>query len=127
MHTLTNWGRERRIHQTLVALSHQRVVSIHQPGNTWIMERAVSEHNPGVAEALRTCHLRGWVEMVSEGIPQVQWSPGPLEANPIMRAPIYRLTDAGWAQIRRTHTWVVATYWLALLSFLASLAALNVK
>lgn len=121
MHILTNWRRERRIHRTLVALSHQRVVSIHQPGDTWVMERAVTEHDPGVAEALRTCHLRGWVEMVSDAIPQVQWSPGPVEANPIMRAPIYRLTEAGWAQIRRTHAWVIATLLVALVTLIATI------
>ena len=37
-----------------------------------MVERAPSEANEGVAEALRTCHLRGWVEIVADAVPQAQ-------------------------------------------------------
>jgi hypothetical protein len=119
---LVGWRRERQIRRTLKTLSQQPVVRIFQPGDVWVMERAISEDDEGVAEALRTCHLRGWVEMVQDAIPQARFETDPQSLAPTRRAPLYRLTDAGWAQIRRTHAWVIATFVVALVTLIATIA-----
>jgi len=124
---LTAWRRERFIRKTLRRLAAQRVGLILQPGDVWVIERAVSEAEEKVAEALRTCHLRGWVEVVSDAVPQAQLGPTgelPNESSPRGRAPVYRLTDAGWNQIRRTHMWVILTFAVALASLIATILTL---
>jgi hypothetical protein len=120
---LTEWRREREIRKTLKALTRQRVVRILQPGIAWIIERAVTEGNEGVADSLRTCHLRGRVEIVSDAVPNLSYVPGArgLELTPARTAPMYRLTDAGWTQIRRTHAWVIATFVVALAFLFAAM------
>ena len=121
---LTGWRHERQIRAALKALARQRVAAILQPGNAWVLEYPASEAEPGVAEALRTCHLRGWVEVVHDGVPQMQWEGGNQPPRDAGVAPLYRLTEAGWAQIRRTHAWVIATFFVALASLVAALALL---
>jgi len=34
------------------------------------------------------------------------------------------LTEAGWAQLRRTHEWLIATFLVSLLGTIAAVAAL---
>lgn len=121
------WRRECFIRKTLKRLGRQRVLEILQPGNVWVVERAVTEAEKHVAEALRTCHLRGWVEVVSDAVPQAQLGPGgqlPRVDSPHGVAPIYRLTGEGWNEIRRTHTWVLLTFAAALASLIATLIGL---
>jgi hypothetical protein len=122
---LTHWRRERFIRKTLMALAKQRVALILQPGNVWVTEYAPSESVEQVAEALRTCDLRGWAEVVSNAVPQAQLKPGgKLPASLAGVAPVYRLTEAGWAQVRRTHQWLVATFIASLIAAIAAVATL---
>jgi len=111
---LEHWRRERQIRGTLRAISRQRVALILQPGNVWVVERAPSEGAEGVAEALRTCHLRGWVDVLSQAVPSACLrTDGSLPARPEGVAPVYRVTEAGWHQLRRTYTWVLLTFVVA--------------
>lgn len=121
---LTNWKRERFIEKVLKKLSQQRVISILQPGNVWVIEKCVSEEVEGNKEALRTCHLRGWVEILENSIPSSELNsdgslPDRFEIQNYM--PVYRLTEAGWNQVNRTHSWVTATCIIALLTLLISI------
>lgn len=98
----TEWQRERHIRRTLRALARQRVAMVLQPGNVFVVERAIPNDEDSLA-ALRTGHMRGWVEpMFDEAIPQGRV---PLPGMPItfdQARPVYRLTDSGWAVIRRS-------------------------
>ena len=71
-----------------------------QPGNVWVVEKAVSEgESEKVAAALRTCNLRGWVEIHTDVVPHGDLTPdGKLpEDFPFSGvAPTYKLTEAGW-------------------------------
>lgn len=109
---LTDLYRERQIRRTLKRLSRQRVVERLEPGSVWLIERAVSENEPGVAAHLRTCHLRGWVEVV-EYAPHGAVTAGFDIEYPQDVAPVYRLTEAGWAALKRTHEWVIRTFIVA--------------
>ncbi len=119
-----NWKRERMIKATLARLAKQRVALILQPGNCRVIERAVSEEDdPCVATALRTAQLREWVAVEMNAVPTGKLAPdGSLpNGTPITgSAPVYRLTEAGWAVINNTHTWVVATFVVASVTLLAT-------
>lgn len=110
--------REFSIYRTLKAVSKQRVALILQPGNVWVIERAIPDDE--VTEAnLRTCHLRGWVEPIENAIPKGQLAEdGGLSEGSIFnkQGPLYRLTDAGWNAIHRAHV-------IALLGVIVSLLA----
>lgn len=49
---------------------------------------------------------------------------GQLPNSPEDVKPIYRLTEAGWAQLRRTHEWLIATFLVSLVGTFAGLVAL---
>ena len=80
--------------------------------------------------ALRTCHLRGWVEPVSDdAIPtglaeNLQTGRGPLFDKTQL---IYRLTDSGWNVIHDNHSWVVATFIVAAAALIASILRVVVQ
>ena len=61
--------RERFIRKVLRSISKQRVGTILQPGNVFGIEKCPAPE-PGLDEALRTCHIRGWVEPISNAIPK---------------------------------------------------------
>jgi len=112
---LSEWKRERFIRQTLVRLSRQRVGLVLQPGNVWVVENAVGSGG-AVDEALRTCHLRGWVEPLADAVPSGKLTEeGELPEGDIFDkvGTVYRLTEAGWHVIRQTHYWVMATFIVA--------------
>jgi hypothetical protein len=122
---LTNWRRERIIHRTLRSLARQQVAKILQPGDVWVVERPVSEENPDVAAALRTCHMRGWVEVVDEAVPRASLTmEGALPQGLSRTAPVYRLTEGGWNVINRIYTWVIAAVVLSFASFVASIVGI---
>jgi hypothetical protein len=127
---LTNWRRERFIRGVLRKLSRQRVGLILQPGNVWVVERAVGGEK-GVEEALRTCHMRGWTEPLTDSIPKGALTPeGTLPPPDKLfsgHGPIYRLTDAGWNVIHRTHEWVVVTCIASLIALFATVFGLAVS
>jgi len=125
---LDEWRRERFIRKTLRRLSQQRVVKILQPDNVWVMEKAVSEdEGERVIAALRTCNLRGWVEVLSNAVPHDKLTPeGKLPAGFPMSgvAPLYRLTEAGWSVIHRSHEWVVATFVIVAITLIATILSI---
>jgi hypothetical protein len=109
------------IYQTLKALSKQRVGLILQPGNVWVIERAVPDDEKTEAN-LRTCYLRGWVEPIENAIPKGRLTvDGKLPEGSLFSniGPLYRLTDSGWNAIHRTHE-------MAFLGVSASLIAVGV-
>jgi len=112
------WHRERFIRKTLRRLSQQRVVGIRQPDNILEgeglrIEKAVSEgEGDKVVAALRTCSLRGWVEVYTDAVPLLGV------------APVYKLTSAGWNVIHRSHEWVVATFVIVAITLIATILSI---
>lgn len=99
--TRYNW----RIHRLLRRLAKQRVGRVLQPGNVWIIEYAV-EDTEATDDLLKTCFMRGWVELMQDSIPKGRLNPdGSLPAGPIFdsHGPTWKLTDSGWAAIQRRH------------------------
>jgi hypothetical protein len=120
--------RERFILKTLRKLTKQRVGLVLQSGDTWVVEFAISQDDEGVAEALRTCHLRGWVEILRHG-PHAQLEVDSAGNQQLPRAwagtaPIYRLTDSGWNQVRGVHSWLVLTAIVAVATLCVTVVAL---
>jgi hypothetical protein len=113
---------ERTIRRTLRALSRQRVRMILQPGYVFVIDNALDPH-PDAEAALKTCWLRGWVELVDNAIPSGRVTPeGAISDPPFTGStPMYRITDSGWSVIRRSHTWTVVAVWMAFLSVCAGL------
>ena len=119
--------REYSIYRTLKALSKQRVALILQPGNVWVIEKAIPDSETK-EENLRTCHLRGWVEPIVNAIPKGKLAPdGSLPSGDIFteQTPLYRLTDSGWNAIHRTH--VIALLGIILSLIAAGVAVLSLK
>jgi len=101
----TTFKRERRICQVLKSLVGQRVVSLLQPGNVWVIENA--PYIPGKDEAISTCLMRGWVEVLQNAVPKGQLGTDclPERIDPFKeQGMIYRITGSDWAVINRTHT-----------------------
>ena len=122
------WRRERFIRKTLRRLSQQRVALILQPGNVLVVEKAVMvDEDEGVMAALQTCNLRGWVEVLSNAVPHGKLTPeGKLPAGFPMSGvtPLYRLTEAGWSVIHRSHEWVVATFVIVAITLIATILSI---
>ena len=117
---LTAFKRERRIRRVLRSLAGQRVVAVLQPGSVWLIENAPDL--PGKEEAITTCLMRGWVEVLQDAVPKGQLGADGLpDRNEPFKGhgTIYRITDSGWAVINRTHTWVMATFAVSLLALVA--------
>lgn len=120
-----DWRRERAVRRVLSALARQRVVII-APGAPWVIERAVPDFD-GAEEALRTCELRGWAEIVHADIPHKHLSTEdlmhPTGENLAFNetADIFRLTEAGWAAVNRTHAWLLATFTITTASLVAAI------
>ncbi len=122
-----DWKRERFIRKTLRKLSGQRVGLILQPGNIWVIEKSVPREDK-VDEALRTCHLRGWVEPIVNAIPQGSLTQdGNIPESMSDIGPVYRLTEAGWSAIKRTHDWVVVTCLIAFAALVGTIISLIIK
>ena len=103
--------REWFVRRTLRRMARQRVVTVLQPGNVWVIEGAPAVADRRVVAAQRTCHMRGWVEGLSSAVPQGELGPrGELPTTGLANvAPVYRLTEAGWNAVHRIHGWVVFT------------------
>lgn len=112
-----------RIHRLLRRLAKQRVSTILQPGNVWVIEDAVpnSEENSAL---LCTCLLRGWVEILHDSVPtgslnsDGSFPPGELFKN---EEPIWRLTDSGWAVIYRSHLLAILGIFLSILGLIITI------
>jgi len=98
-------NREYSIYKTLKLLSRQRVGMVLQPGNFWVIEKAMpaTEINE---ENIQTCLMRGWVEVLHESVPTQQLPPdGELrKASAASGQHVYRLTEGGWNAIHRTRS-----------------------
>jgi len=126
---LTDWRRERFIRTILRKLSHQRVATLLQPDNVWVIEKAVMSGGD-LEGALRTCHMRGWVEPLADSVPIGALTPdGRLPVGKLFsgHGPIYRLTEAGWNVIHRTHEWVVVTCVASIIALFATIVGLVVR
>lgn len=121
--------RERQVRRALKAVARQRVAIIFQPGNVQVIERAA----PSVEWfelGVRTCHIRGWVEVLHENLPT-----GALRftgSNPQFPAEMasknhYRLTEGGWAVLNRSHGWLVATFLVSAVGLVVAVASLVVS
>lgn len=102
-----------------------RVVGILQPGNMWVIEKAVSDENEEIAAALRTCTIRGWTDTLSNAVPRgkIEKTENGLQipANFSGIAPMYKLTEAGWNVIHNSHRWVIATFLIVLITLIATI------
>ena len=112
---------ELRIRSALKALARQRVAMIAQPDNVWVLEN-VPTIDPHFGVSIRTCILRGWVSEQQEIPSGVLDSNGYLPTGPMstLKPPFYRLTEAGWLVIHRSHAWVVSTFFVGLATLLIS-------
>lgn len=118
-----DFQREHRIRGVLRALARQRVAVLLQPGDVWVIEKAPKRFH-GFEEALRTCHLRGWVDPIANAVPTGSLTPdGRLpEGPPFTAKPVYRLTASGWSVLNRTQAWVFATLIIAAATLFATIA-----
>jgi hypothetical protein len=120
--TFVGFKRERNIRRVLRSLAGQRVVLVLKPGNVWVIENSPS-NLPDQEEAISTCLIRGWIEVLHEAIPQGQLTAAGL---PDLDKPfkgggtIYRVTDSGWSVINRTQSWLLATFAMSLLALVAT-------
>ena len=116
------WREERTIRAVLRTLARQRVATILQPGNVWVVVYA-PQHSDHIDAALRTCHLRGWVEPIENAVPTGELKPDGSLSDPPFRQmnPVYRLTEAGWHVINRTHRWIAATVVIAAVTLLMTI------
>lgn len=125
MLSYTNYKREKNIRKVLKSLTKQRISMI-LPNNIWVIENV--SKLPFKEEALKTCLIRGWVEIIEEAVPS-----GDLSLDHHIKSqqtfshhePIYRITDAGWAIVNRTHSWIIGTFFISLLAVTASLIQLH--
>lgn len=122
---LKNMNSETDIRRVLKRLSGQRVALVLQPGNVWVVDRAV-EDNEQTAAALKTAYMRGWVEPIENAVPQNRLRPdGTLPPGPLFQrsGPLWRLTEGGWAIVNRSHGWALFAIIVSVLSFSVSVAS----
>jgi len=118
----TDLKREWIIRRALKKLSRQRVVGIMQPGNVWVIEKALMT-NEKTEPALRTCFMRGWIDILEDRVLHGAPLPDGTVAKPWFQtvAPTWKLTDSGWAAIQRTHEWELIGILIATLSLYLAL------
>ena len=107
--SLVDIKRELRIRKVLRRLAKQRVSLVFQPGNVWVIEKAVQD-NEETDAALKTCYMRGWVEPLENSVPKGKLKgDGSLPEGALFESagPIWKLTDSGWAAINRAHEWTL--------------------
>jgi len=117
-----SYRREWQIRRTLKRASKQRVALVLQPGNVWVIENAL-EHTEETDAALKTCYMRGWVEILENSVPTGQLTKeGNLPQGQLSNSssPIWKLTDSGWAAINRVHEWTLIGIFLAAISILVA-------
>lgn len=117
-----DWRRERQVRQVLRGIARQRVALVTQPGNLWVIERAL-QRNDDVEAALATCVMRGWVETLFDDLPtNTLTSDGRIRPGPLFTRTEnhFKLTEGGWAVINRAHLWTMVGVLLAGLSLIAT-------
>lgn len=121
---------EKLIRKTLKRLAGQRIAMVLQPGNVWVIERAVEDDDEDVDAALKTAYMRGWAEPIKNAVAKGNLGPGGQlpPGNLFDRVgALWRLTDAGWAVINRTQGWTLFAILIAALSFAVSVGSLVVS
>lgn len=121
---LTELNRERVIRRTLRKLARQRVVVVLKPGDVWVIERAVGD-TADTDAALKTCHMRGWIEPLENAVPQGKLTPdGRLPTNFRFESigTLYKLTSAGWSVIYRSYQLALVALLISAISLLVSVA-----
>jgi hypothetical protein len=117
---------DRTVDRTLRKLAKQRVHLVLQPGDYWVIDRAIPEDGDTHA-ALLTCYMRGWVEPLEHAIPSSKLSPTgalPQSLSPEKMQTLYRLTSAGWSAIHRSD--LVATCALLIAAMSLALAIFGI-
>lgn len=111
-------GRELKVRQVLRRLARQRVALVAQPGNVWIIEKAL-QRDADCEVGLATYAMRGWVEPLYQDLPTNGLSnegtiaPGLL----LTRTESYvRLTEGGWSAIYPAQARVLVNALLAVAS-----------
>jgi hypothetical protein len=120
--------RERTIRKALRAIARQRVALILQPGNIIVVEQSPPNED-WFDLAVRTCHIRGWVDVLHDSIPSgvVRYEgETPILPEQMKSKTIYRLTEGGWSVIHRSHGWLIGTFAVGLLSLFAGIASVVV-
>ncbi len=119
---------ERQIRRALRAISRQRVALVLQPGNVQVVE--LSPPNEEWFEVgVRTCLIRGWVEVLHENLPTGavrMEGTTPQPSSQMTPKTHYRLTEGGWAVLNRSHGWVQATFLVSSLGLVAAVASLAI-
>jgi len=115
--------RELIIRRVLRQLAKQRVGLVLQPGNVWVIEKAV-EDNQETDAALKTCYMRGWVEPLENSVSKGKWKEdGSFPDGALFKSsgPIWKLTDSGWAAINRAHEWTLVGVLIAAVGVIVAL------
>ena len=107
--------REYSIYNILRLLARQQVALVLQPGNVWVIEKAIPETERNLAN-IQTCLMRGWVEIPHESIPTGKLNPDefPSLKDKMELKPIYRPTNRGKRNV--TKKLFLNSYWRALTS-----------
>ncbi|MDM0075741.1 hypothetical protein QTH90_15165 [Variovorax sp. J2P1-59] len=116
--------RERQIRKALKIIAGQRVTMIVQPHNILVIEKSPIS-TEWFEVAVQTCRIRGWVEVLHEGLPsaELHFVKGQPVSGPAHRKTHYRLTEGGWNAIRGTHALVIVAIVLSALSLGAGVAS----
>jgi hypothetical protein len=78
--------------------------------------------------ALKTCHMRGWVEPLESAIAQGKLTPdGRLPNNFAGVGTLYKLTSAGWAVIYRSNQIALVALLISAISLLISVISLALR
>ena len=83
-----------------------------QPGNVMVVDLS-PPNEEWFDVAVRTCHIRGWVEILHESIPtgHIQFEGRcPVILQEMDSRTMYRLTEGEWSVINRSHSWVKAIF-----------------
>jgi hypothetical protein len=115
--------RERLIRRVLKQLARSRVVGIVQPNNVWIIENALISNSEEIEAALRTCYMRGWIDVLEEKILHGSPLPDGSVPKPWFQSvgPSWKLTDSGWAAIQRSHQLNLLGVWLAVMTIILTI------
>jgi len=126
MHLFVAWKREWTIRRVLRKLSRQRVVGILQPWNVWIVEKAlITNQDEDIEAALGTSFMRGGIDVMEENVRHGSPLPDGSVPKPWFQTvgPTWKLTDSGWAAIRRAHEWQLIGILIAVLSVYLTLSS----
>lgn len=124
MYLVDDLRRERKVRKVLRQLARQRVALVLQPGNIWVIEKAVDDDDEADA-ALKTCLMRGWVDALENSVPKGKLNrDGSLPEGSLAdsEGPLWKLTDSGWAAINRAHEWKLIGVLIGAIGVLAALS-----